>query len=339
MNVQILKQSSQWEKFLLTQEFTPFVQSPSYIDFYKKLKEDGFCIGIYENDALIGGSVVVTTHAKRGNFLYLPYGPILPQAREKEALDMLMAFLSEYAKKHGFLFIRSSPFLEETPQNIQLYRSAGFRSAPMHVLAENTWILDITQSEDTLLSSMNKNHRNLIRRCEREGVVIKQTTNIKQLSGLHDLLDITAKRHKFKRFSREYIENEFASFLPDHVVLFESYLPDGQLDGAAVIMFYGNMAAYRHSASLNLNNKLPTSYLLQWHVIQEAKKRGIQWYNFWGIAPEKATADHPFFGITHFKKGFGGIKKDLLHCQDYPVNKKYWINWIIESLRRIKRGF
>lgn len=339
MQTKIIENKSDWEQFLQTQEFTPFVQSPSYIHFYQSLYENGFLLGIYEGQTLIGGSVVVTTHAKRGNFLYLPYGPLLPAQHTKEALSSLIDFLKEYATAHGYVFIRVSPFLEQTPEHIRLFQEVGFRSAPMHVLAENTWILNIGPDEEFLLQSMNKNHRNLIRRCEREGVVIKKTSQVDGLSGLNSLLNVTAKRHHFKRFSEKYITEEFKCFLPDHCLLFEAFLPDGTLDSAAVIMFYGTMAAYRHSASLNVNPKLPTSYLLQWEVIKEAKKRGIVWYNFWGIAPEGAPASHPFFGITHFKKGFGGIKKDLLHCQDLPVNKKYWINWIVETFRRRKRGF
>lgn len=339
MQIKFVPQVEEWEKFVSSEEFTLFVQSARYIDFYKKLDEQGFLVGIYDEEKLVGGSVVVTTHAKRGNFLYLPYGPILPLHKEEESLRLLMNFLKDLGKKKNCDVIRVSPFLDDTPSNKKMFQSVGLRPAPMHVLAENTWILDITPTSETLLKNMNKNHRNLIRRCEREGVVIKKTTDIARLEGLDTLLNTTAKRHNFKRFSKKYIESEFQSYLPDNVVLFEAYLPDGTLDGAAVIMFYGTMAAYRHSASLNTNPKLPTSYLLQWEVILEAKKRGQKWYNFWGIAPDGATAEHPFFGITHFKKGFGGEKKDLLHCYDLPVSKKYWFNWIIETFRRLNRGF
>jgi len=62
-------------------------------------------------------------------------------------------------------------------------------------------------------------------------------------------------------------------------------------------------------------------------------------YNFWGIAPDGSSPKHPFAGITHFKKGFGGKQIDLLRCQDLPLAPKYYINWGVETLRRLKRGF
>lgn len=339
IRIQEIQSSKIWQKFVSEQAFTVFVQSPEYGKFYEALGEQSFIIGILKDEKVVGGSLVVTTHARRGNFLYLPYGPFLPEEDKKHALSLFTDYLKKYAKQHGYSFIRMSPFFEETEENKRLFQGAGYKSAPMHVLAETTWLLDIRPTEETLLRQMNKNHRNLIRRCEREGVSIKMTTVEANLENLNTLLNITAKRHRFVRFSNKYITAEYKNFLPDHVALFEATLPDGALDASAIIMFYGKMACYRHSASLGKNSKLPSSYLLQWEVIKEAKKRGMEWYNFWGIAPEEATKNHPFFGITHFKKGFGGEVRNLLHCQDMAVSFKYYLNWIIESIRKTKRGF
>ena len=133
---------------------------------------------------------------------------------------------------------------------------------------------------------------------------------------------------------------EFQSFAQQNQTLvLNAYLEDKRLDSSAIIMYYGNTAAYRHGASVGLDKKVPTSYLLQWEAIKEAKKRGIKYYNFWGIAPDNAPKSHPFKGITHFKKGFGGEQKNLLHCQDLPISSKYWLNWIVETVRSINRGF
>lgn len=339
MRIQEIQSPEIWEKFIQEQPFTVFVQSPNYGEFYKRLGEDFFIVGILEDEKVVGGSIVVTTHARRGNFLYLPYGPLLPEKNTEESLRLFTDYLKTYSKKHGYSFIRVSPFLEETDENKNIFKNCKYTLAPMHVLAEMTWLLDIRPDEETLLKNMNKNHRNLIRRCEREGVKIQMNTVDADLTGLNNLLDITAKRHKFIRFSEKYIREEYKSFLPDHTALFEARLPDGTLDAAAIIMFYGKMACYRQSASLGANSKLPTSYLLQWEVIKEAKKRGIEVYNFWGIAPENAPKSHPFSGITHFKKGFGGNVRNVLHCRDFVVNPKYYINWIIEFFRKKKRGF
>lgn len=353
MEIRQIINKDEWENFVLSQLNTFFVQSIHYGEFYEKLGEKFWIFGVYENDKLLGGSLVVSVHAKRGNFLYLPYGPICGLNHEEEGnnipeschgtdgrLFQLVNYLKVFAKNNQYDFIRFSPFIPDSQENRNSYKQMGFRPAPMHILAETTWLLDLSASEEELLAAMNKNHRNLIRRCEREGVKIVKSNNVTDLEKFNQLHDETAKRHNFHRFSNKYILDEFSVFASQNQAsVFNATLPSGELDSSAIIMYYGNMAAYRHGASLNLNPKLPSSYLLQWEAIKEAKRQGIRWYNFWGIAPEGSSPKHPFYGITHFKKGFGGMQKDLLHCHDLPITKKYWLNWLIESIRKINRGF
>ena len=45
------------------------------------------------------------------------------------------------------------------------------------------------------------------------------------------------------------------------------------------------------------------SYLLQWEIIKDAKKRGCDTYNFWGISSPDNNL-HPWYGTYLFKKKF-----------------------------------
>jgi lipid II:glycine glycyltransferase (peptidoglycan interpeptide bridge formation enzyme) len=345
-SVSYIEKEEEWKKFILDQPDTLFVQSPSYGDFYADMGEKYWIVGIYKAGVLVGGSLVVSTHARRGNFLYLPYGPVFSRELMEhskewgEAMVLFVDFLTTFAKKSGYDFIKASPFLDDADDIQNLFSKNGFRDAPLHILAETTWLVDVSVEEKDLLKGMRKNHRNLIRRCIRDGVRVEIKTGEAALDRLNDMLDTVAKRHHFHRFSRKYISDEFRTFQKENeAAIFEAYLPDGTLDASAIIMFFGTMANYRHSASLNLDKRLPSSYLIQWEVMREAKKRGMKWYNLWGIAPTDASKEHPFHGITHFKKGFGGQERQLVHCQDLPLSKKYWINWIIQTIRKKKRRF
>lgn len=337
--VKKIKNKQRWDKFVKKQKYQPFVQSYKFGEFYKKKGEDYWIFGVFDDNDLIGGSLVVSTHARRGNFLYLPYGPII-DFENKQAISELLQEISTFAEEQNYDFLRVSPFKENNTTNKRVLGELECREAPMHIIAETSQILNLEQKEKKIMMNMKKNHRNMVRRCMREDVKIEKRTDDKALSELNEMHDIVAERHDFERFSREYVNNEFKTFCQDNqALIFHAYLSSGELDSSAIIIFYGNMAVYRHSAALRKNNKLSTSYLIQWEAIKEAKKRGINWYNFWGIAPDDASEDHPFYGITKFKKGFGGKKKDLLHCHDKPISWKYWLNWSVESIRRIKRGF
>jgi len=334
MEVRQITNKSEWEKFALSQDYSLFVQSTHYGEFYETMGEWSWIFGVYDKERLVGGSLVVSTHARRGDFLYLPYGPL------GEGAKILFSHLKQFAKKSKFDFIRCSPFWSLGDGGEGVLKQSGFRPAPMHILAENTWILDLNKSEDELLAQMEKTHRYLIRRCEKEGVKVEKSINEAALEQFNNIHNETAVRHNFHRFSKNYIEKELKSFAQHgEAMIIGGFLPDGRIDSSAIIVFFGNMAAYRHGASLNLDNKLSTSYLVQWEAIKEAKRRGIKWYNFWGVVPANAGKNHPFYGITHFKKGFGGEQVDLVHCHDLPISWKYWFNWIVETFRSLKRGF
>lgn len=334
-----------WDDFVGAQPYTLFVQSSHYRNFYESMGEGSWIWGLKdESGKIVAGSIIVSVHARRGNFLYLPYGPVIdpsvPVDSLQEILSLFFSELKKFARKNNYHFIRVSPFIPNEENARINFQAIGFREAPMHILAEHTWLLNLQPSENELLRDMEKNHRNLIRRCEKEGVRVVIDTSVEALDDFNRLLDVTTKRHNFHRFSRDYIEKEFNVFAPHgQAKVFRAYLADGTLDAAAIFMFHGTMSAYRHGASLLTDKHIPTSYLMQWHAIQEAKRLGCIWHNFWGIAPASAGKTHPFFGITHFKKGFGGQGIDLIPALDLPVSQFYWLNWVVEKFRSIRRGF
>ncbi|MBT4153897.1 MAG: peptidoglycan bridge formation glycyltransferase FemA/FemB family protein [Candidatus Magasanikbacteria bacterium] len=334
----IITNAATWDTFYKTQPYTLFTQSSTNTAVYNDIGEPSVIMGLFSGDQIVGGAVAVGVHAKRGSFLLLPYGPVVTSEKD---MHILFDALHAHAKQEGYVHIKISPFKEQGTDTEKWMKAVGMKQAPLHILAEDTWLLDISLSEEELLKGMKKNHRNLVRRCERDGVEINMLTDDEALSRLNDMHDEIGKRHNFVRFPRSFVDAEFKAFAEKgEAIIFEAVLPDGRIDGSAIIIFYGNMACYRHSASMQLDKRLPSAYLIQWRAIQEAKKRGMKWYNFWGIAPEGASASHPFYGITHFKKGFGGSYLKLIHCHDLIISPlRYRLSSLIDLYRKLRRGF
>ena len=63
---------------------------------------------------------------------------------------------------------------------------------------------------------------------------------------------------------------------------------------------------------------------------------GCNYYNFWGIAPPDKPK-HPWAGLSVFKKGFGGFEEAYLHAQDFPISPKYYLNYVVERVRKWRR--
>ena len=128
-------------------------------------------------------------------------------------------------------------------------------------------------------------------------------------------------------FSEALITAEFKQFSASKQIgiYFAKYKQ--QLTAAAIIIFWQGRAYYHHGASLRQFTNLPTSYLLQWKIIQAAKARGCPSYNLWGVAEQdsKLAKQHRFAGISLFKQGFGGQRSEYIKTQDLPLSWRYWL--------------
>ncbi len=296
-------------------------------------------------------SLLTRVEARRGTFFFLPYGPMMADNTTEEELGLFFEELKKMAKKERAAFIRVSPYWEDSEEKRNYLKHSGFKKAPIHMLAETLWILPLAdKSEEELLQGMEKKHRNLVRRAVKDGVEVKKTTDLEAIDRFWALYAETAKRHKFTPYPKKMLQEQLEIFAKADQALMLEAMYEGEVLASAMIMYYGKGAAYHHGASSSnpAFRKIPASYLLQWEAIKEAKERGANHYNFWGVAPYTTdkegkriydNPDHPFCGITHFKTGFGGERKDLVACHDLILSPKYYLNWAVESGRKWKRGF
>jgi lipid II:glycine glycyltransferase (peptidoglycan interpeptide bridge formation enzyme) len=195
--------------------------------------------------------------------------------------------------------------------------------------------LDLNKNEDELLTEMRKTTRYLIRQSQKIGVIIKKSTDKKHLKDFLKLYNLTSKRHGFVR--HQGIEEEFEIFNKDNQIqLFKAFYHE-KLLSASLFVYYQNQAIYHHSASID--QKIPASYLLQWEAIKEAKKRGLKIYNFWGVTKDENNKKHPWYGLSLFKRGFGGRQVEYLHTHDLPRSILYCATYITESYRKFVKGY
>lgn len=310
------------------------MQSWNWGEFNKARGEKIWRLGIYDGETLIGVALVIKVRAKRGTFLFVPHGPI--QDSKSKILNVLVQKLKVIAGEENCSFVRVSPIAERSIENAGGFKKLGFGYAPIHMHPEATWELDIVKSEEEILAGMRKTTRYLIRQAEKSpDIKIERSTNTEDLDRFQKLYEDTIERHHFIGFPQDYLKNEFLAFSPDNQISLFLGKYKGELFSSAIVIFWQGTAFYHHGASLS--SKIPVSYLLQWEIIKEAKRRGCKVYNFWGIAPDDKK-DHPWRGLTLFKTGFGGYKKEYLKTQDLPIYLSYWLIYIFEKIRKLKRG-
>lgn len=321
-----------WEKFVLIYREANFLQSWNWGQFHQNLQKKIYRIGYYDREKLVGVMLGIIEKAKRAKYLTVPGGPLL-----HNRFDVFKKIIMEIARAENCSFARIRPQLLENEKNNQLFADLGFKMAPMHLHAEVTRQLDLTKSQDTLLSEMRKTTRHEIKKAIKLGIKIIISKNLKDIDQFYILQSQTAKRQGFVEFDKKFLTEQFAVFVKDNqVALFTAFLGKKKL-AQAFIIFYGEEADYHYGASTPDGRKYPGAYLIQWEAIKEAKRRGMKRYNLWGVSPEGETS-HRFYGVSVFKRGFGGEDVAYLHARDLIINPvTYKINWLIETIRRKSR--
>lgn len=333
ITIEEINTKSVWEKFMSSQEEGNFLQSYSFGQFHENLGKPIFRIGFFDGKMLIGIMFCVVEKAKRATYLTVPGGPLI-NWKDGKQVNLFKKTIEDIAKKEGCSFVRVRPQILDTPENRQLFIKLGFKDAPMHLHAELTRKLDLNKSEEELLSEMRKTTRYEIKKALKLGIKVISSQDPDMIDDFYALQKETAKRQHFVEFDKKFLKEQFSAFVKDdQVLLYTVYL--GKLKLAqAFIIFYGNEADYHYGASTLDGRKYPGAYLIQWEAIKEAKKRGLTRYNLWGVAPEEEI-NHRFWGVSVFKRGFGGQDLTYLHAQDLVINPlAYQLNQAIELTRK-----
>lgn len=326
----------EWEGFLQTHQEANFLQSWYWGEFQKSIDKTVEYLGFYDSLTLVGVCLVVIEKAKRGTYLTVAGGPILDWSNQ-ELIQSCFDSLKELARTHNASFIRVRPQLVENEISSAIFKKYGFSPAPMHLTADLTSQIDLNKTEDELMDAMRKTTRYEVRKAEKLGVTVTTSLNVDDIDEFYNLQLKTSQRQKFVPFSLKFLKEQFRIFAQNNnALLYRTYL-DKTLLAEAFIIFYGQEATYHYGASTEEGRKVPGAYLLQWEAIKEAKRRGLTHYNLWGVAkPEQIN--HRFYGVSVFKRGFGGHDVAYVPAQDLIVDRlRYGLNYAIELGRKKMR--
>jgi len=163
-----------------------------------------------------------------------------------------------------------------------------------------TFIQDLNQQEESLLSDVYPDYRKNIRRAIRDEVQV--SSGMQHLDAAYHLIADTLKRSnlKFKKHS-EFRKPLLA--LGDNVRIFIAELK-GVMQACLVTPFSEHSAYSWYSGTIE-NPVKGAMHLLQWEAIRQFHDMGVKRFNFTGVRidPEKGSKQE---GIRNFKMRFGG---------------------------------
>ncbi len=259
-------------------------------------------------------------------YFYLPRGPIFSSDKQAAAKNILeTARLA--AHKNNLAFLRLEPSRDDFAALQGEAAVKGLRLIKtINLQPQKTWLLDLNKSLEQLTKELSQKTRYNIRLAEKKKVEILPGS-IKDFDEFWRLMKITGERDNFgihgKKHYRHLVEGG------ENIELWLAKFA-GQVIAAGIFCFYDGQATYLHGASDNQFRNLMAPHLLQWTVIQEAKKRGFNSYDFYGIDEKKWP------GVTRFKKGFGG--QELVYPGTYDLVLQPVYYYIYQKIRAIYRA-
>jgi lipid II:glycine glycyltransferase (peptidoglycan interpeptide bridge formation enzyme) len=325
-----------WESFVKERSEANFLQSWYWGEFHHALGHKIHRQGVYNNGVLVGVMLLITEDARRGRYMVVPAGPLIDWT-DNALVSAVVRNIRDMAKREKVVFVRVRPQLSDISENQILFKKLGFIFAPTHLHAELTSELSLAPSLNDILKDMRKQTRYEIKKAEKLGIEVEETTDAEKIKPFYDLQLETAKRQGFVPFSYQFLHEQFKIFADAGCAKLYTAMYEGKILAQAFIIFYGHEAAYHYGASTNEGRNFPGAYAIQWKAIQDAKASGLRTYNFWGVAPIE-NKKHRFYPISIFKRGFGGRDVAYLHARDLVIDyPRYLVAFAVEYARKLRR--
>jgi len=314
-----------------------FLQSAAWGAFQKSISRDvKYFVVRDDSEKIVLTSLVIINAVVGKRYTFAPFGPVFVEGlAEAEELE-IFEFFSKELNSHiqNLIFLRFEPAAKLNSNRIK-------KSTDLN--PHQTLLLDLRQEEQSILAAMKPKTRYNIKVAQKEGMEVKVLHEVPQAStGELDPFSASANRAGVSTYSREYFTkllnffSEGKSTGNKNVITARCYTAyhQGDLLAANIMLEYKKRAIYLFGGALDLKRNTMPSYLLHWQAIQDAKSRGCETYDFWGVETDEK---HPWYGFSKFKLGFGGVIENRPGTYDFVYKSAWYTTYgILRKLNRLK---
>lgn len=315
MDIKQINNIEEWNGFV-KQNHGSFLQSYEWGQFQKKYGREVQYLGVCENQKIMAGTLLIKYPLPLSKFYFFsPYGPVVHQ-------PLLFSEIKKQAAKEKVIFWRYEHQILTGSKEVK------------DVHPKYTWMLNLqNKTSEQLLKEMKPKTRYNIRLAEKKGVEVRTSTDLADINIFYGLIQQTADRQKIGIFPKKYYQTMLSNLASNGFL--KIYLAEyqGQVLAANLMVFFNKTVTYLHGGTSYEHHEVMAPQLLQWQAIQDAVHGGYHEYDFFGIA-ENDNPQHPWAGITRFKKGFGGQSKKYSGTYEISLNKIWYnIYYIVKKIK------
>jgi O-antigen/teichoic acid export membrane protein/lipid II:glycine glycyltransferase (peptidoglycan interpeptide bridge formation enzyme)/uncharacterized membrane protein (UPF0127 family) len=337
-----------WNKFVAENHPSvgAFLESWEWGIFQKRLGWRTEHYIISENDRMVAVFAITQYNVLFGfSQGYSPRGPVIAKEyvdEEMAHLEILQA-IKKWAHEYPspMIFLRLEPSIGTLSSDVEFY---GFRTPSYYVQPRHNTAVPLAPPEQEILARFHPSTRSNINRAVRRGVTVqmKRKMTDADCDEFFSMIKSTVARNGGKNVYPD--EQYLRTFLKTMPIVGEGEpsepatfslgifwgLQNGEPAAAHIVVFFGGTATYLFGASHadKLNSKIET--FLHWTAMQEAKKRGMRYYDLGGID------ERIWPSLTAFKRQFGGEEFHYVGSVDIPL-RPLWYRFYNFSKKTLKK--
>ena len=298
---------------------THVIQSWEWGEFRKKMGTDIARLGEYSGNKLTS-AYQLTFHPvpffKNVTIGYFPKGPMPTKT-------MLNALVDLGAQKKA-AFIKIEPLQQASGQTRDKLLSLGLVESKKSLFTKYNFLVDLTQSEENLLSKMHQKTRYNIKLAQKKGVKVDDSTADSDFKTYLKLYFETTKRQKYFGHSPAYHQKVWETLKPAKMarVLIAQYQKKPLV--AWMLLNFGDTLYYPYGGSSLEHKEVMASNLVAWEAIRMGKKLNFKTFDMWGALPPDADKTNPWYGFHRFKDGYGGKHVEYIGTYDLVLRPRLY---------------
>ncbi len=240
----------------------------------------------------------------------------------------LLTFLKSYFKDKNVIFIKFEPNVEKNEINNKL------KLSPRPLFTKYTFQIDLTKTEEELLSQMKSKTRYNVRLAQKKGVRVIEDNSEKSFETYLRLQKETTRRQKFYAHNENYHRLLWKTLKPSGVAHILNAKFNGETLVSWMVFLFNDVLYYPYGGSSDHYRNLMPSNLMLWGVALWGKKNGAKLFDLWGALGPNPDPSDPWIGFHKFKEGYGGRLVEFIGSYDFILNQPlYYVYNIVDSIR------
>ncbi len=223
--------------------------------------------------------------------------------------------LSKYAKENKIIFIKLEPNISKDKKAEQLLKNSGAVRGKT-LFTPTTFVIDLSLSEEQLISSFHPKTRYNIRLAEKKGVVVVEDNSDQAFETYWSLTEATTKRQGFYAHTKRYHELMWQELRKAKIAHLLTAKYENKTLAAWILFVWKDTLYYPYGASADIHKNLMAPNLMMWEAIRFGKRNKLTSFDLWGREPGK--------GFTKFKEGYNPKVFEFIGTWDLICSPLYW---------------